>query len=125
MSVGPPFSPSRMWWISQRCMGTPQTTQPRSRTAKAKCWWALASRRLRPIHRGRPSPAKIMPVRRVSGDNSASTFRGTGPVPMISQRPLGSVPSITPMSATTTNWADALALTPPFLPPPPPAGSSG
>ena len=123
MSVGPPFSHSWMWWISQRCMGAPHATQPRSRTAMARCWWALASRMLRPIHRGRPRPAKIMPVRRVSGDSWARMPGGTGPVPMISQRPWGLVPSSTPMSATATNWADDLALNP--LPPPPAADSNG
>ena len=73
---------------------------------------ALAKRCRRPSHRTRPARSKIMPPSSVSGVSVWSIWRGTGPTPMISQRPLGFVPSTTPASAAMTTWVAALTPTP-------------
>ena len=68
MSVAPPWVfHSCTWWISHRCMGASQSTQPPSRTATARRWWSLASRLLRLSQRGCPLPPKMIDESSVSG----------------------------------------------------------
>ena len=93
-----------MWWAWHWPGSAPQPMQPPSRAMSIRHWAVVAVRTVDPWRSGLPS-LKRSPVSWASQAMRWSTAGGTGPAPGISQRPAGSSPVSTPMSATTMTSA--------------------